>query len=182
MAPKAKKADAAPQTTSQSNSPRKVVGMPLLVITPTDVSRLIREIEMIDENLMQLSLRKGGTEIKMPKTTQLMDQMITLNKLNPLDAGDRKLLMQFLTAIKAEAPVLHVSFSADPSTVFLEKFMAWLRREIHPVVLITIGLQPNIGAGCIVRSTNKYFDLSLKQNFAKKSDMLRQALTQEPAA
>ena len=50
--------------------------------------------------------------------------------------------------------------------------MAWLRREIHPVVLLTVGLQPSIGAGCIVRSTNKQFDFSLREDFLKKHDLL----------
>jgi F0F1-type ATP synthase delta subunit len=151
------------------------------VSSPVDVGRLTREIEAIDESLLQLGLRKGGSEIKMPKTTQLMDQLIELNKLNLLQAEDRKLLLQFLVYIKQNAPVLHVSFSADPNTAFIEKLMAWLRREINPLVLMTVGLQPNIGAGCIIRSTNKYFDLSLKQDFASKTSMLRDALVPAPA-
>jgi F0F1-type ATP synthase delta subunit len=82
--------------------------------------------------------------------------------------------------------VLHISFSADPSVSFLEKLMAWLRKEIHPLVLVTVGLQPSIGAGCIIRSTNKQFDLSLRQDFKKKQDMLRdkilEATVPEPTA
>jgi hypothetical protein len=156
--------------------PKKLVGLPVLVSSPVDIGRLIREVETIDESLQQLALRKGGTEVKMPKTTQLMDQLIALNKLNLLLPEDRNLLHQFLIYIKEKAPVLHVSFSADPNTAFIEKLMAWLRREINPLVLMTIGLQPNIGAGCVIRSTNKYFDLSLKQDFASKTDLLRAAL------
>jgi hypothetical protein len=64
--------------------------------------------------------------------------------------------------------------------------MAWLRREVHPVVLMTIGLQPNLGAGCIVRSSNKQFDCSLRQDFIKKRDLLMSKIiaeepTKEPA-
>jgi len=146
-----------------------------------DIGRLIREIEMIDESLLQLGLRQSGTEIKMPKTTTLMDQIIDLNKLNLLQTEDRQLLKQFLEAVKQKAPVMHVSFSADPNTAFIEKLMAWLRREIHPLVLMTVGLQPNIGAGCVIRTTNKHFDMSLKQDFAKKAEMLRQAIVSGPA-
>ena len=60
--------------------------------------------------------------------------------------------------------------------------MTWLRREIHPLVLMTVGLQPNIGAGCIVRTTNKYFDFSLRQDFANKRDLLQAALEMPPKA
>jgi len=33
-------------------------------------------------------------------------------------------------------------------------------------------LQPTIAAGCIVRTTNKYFDFSLRQDFTDKRELL----------
>ncbi len=157
--------------------PKQMVGLPVLISSPTDVIRLARELEKIDETLLQLGLRKNGDEVKLPKTSKLMDQMVDLNKLNLLQPADRQILREFLAMVSDKAPVLTISFSADPSVAFLEKLLAWLRREIHPLVLVRVGLQPNIGAGCIVRSTNKQFDLSLKQDFLKHSDLLQQAMT-----
>ncbi len=101
-----------------------------------------------------------------------MDQTIQLNKVDLANDTHRKQLQEYLILIKQKAPILHISFSADPTSAFIEKIMAWLRREIHPLVLLTIGLQPNIGAGCVVRSTNKYFDFSLRKDFEKKRDLL----------
>jgi hypothetical protein len=151
--------------------------LPIMIATPTDLGRLSRELAVIDEQLLQLRLRKPGSEVKLPKTTQLMDRLISINKLNLLQPEDRQWVQQALEAIKENAPVIHMSFSVDPSTAFLEKLMVWLRREIHPFLFVTIGLQPNIGAGCVVRSTNRVFDFTLRQNFAKKRAMLRQALS-----
>lgn len=158
-------------------TPKKSLTLPLLVASPADLGRLIRELEMIDNNLLQLGLRQGGDKVKMPKTSKLMDETIELNKLNLLHETDRKLLSTFLLQVKTKAPVLHISFSVDPSVSVIEKLMTWLRREIHPLVLLTIGLQPNIGAGCIVRTTNKYFDLSLGQDFASKRELLMSKLS-----
>lgn len=157
----------------------KIIKLPVQVASLIDVGRLIRELEAIDSALLQLSLRKSGHQARMPKTSQLMNQIIEHNKLNLLHKTDRQRLQQFLQAIKERAPLLHISFSADPSTVFLEKLMAWLRHEIHPQVLLTVGLQPTIGAGCMVRSTNHYFDLSLRQTFLKKRDLLLGKLVPE---
>ncbi|HWB38906.1 MAG TPA: hypothetical protein VG604_01575 [Candidatus Saccharimonadales bacterium] len=173
--------DAQGHTLAPAAAAKPQLSLPVLVATPVDLGRLLREIETIDETLLQLGLRKPGSEIKMPKTSQLMDHISEQNKLNLLQPEDRKALQAFLTSIKEQAPVLHMSFSSDPNTAFIEKLMAWLRREINPYLLITIGLQPNIGAGCIVRSTNKYFDMSLRQDFANKTELLREALTKLPA-
>ncbi len=161
----------------------RTLELPVSIVTPSDLGRVIRELADIDERLLQLRLRQPGTETKMPKTTQVMDQLVSLNKLNLLQAEDRDRLKQSLETVRQRHTSLHISFSVDPSTTFLEKLVVWLRREIDPYVLVSVGLQPNIAAGCVVRTTNKVFDFSLRQNFANKRDKLRQALvaTTQPA-
>ncbi|MDB5164688.1 MAG: hypothetical protein JWL89_314 [Candidatus Saccharibacteria bacterium] len=153
--------------------------LPVAVVTPVDLGRLLRELHLIDETLLQMQLRGAGAEVKMPKTSHLMDQMITANTLNLLHKADRQELQEFLRSVREHAPVLHMSFSADPSVSFMEKLTSWLRREIDPVVLVTVGLQPNIGAGCVLRTTNKHFDLSLREDFAKHRDLLTAKLKPE---
>ena len=158
-----------------------MVGLPLMVVGPVDVGRLIRELESVDNQLLEAKLR--NTETHVPKLSKLMEQTVDMNKLDLLQEKDRKRLKELLETVREQAPVLHISFSADPTPVFIEKLMAWLRREVHPVVLMTIGLQPNIGAGCIIRSSNKQFDCSLRQDFANKRDVLMKKIAGDaPAA
>jgi len=159
----------APETKPEA---RRTPGLPILISSPADVGRLLRELEMIDESLLQLSLRTGGQEVKMPKTSSLMDQTIQLNNLNLLKPADRSALKQFLLIVRQTAPVLHISFGADPSVAFAEKLMTWLRKEIHPFTLVTIGLQPNLGGGCVLRTANREFDLSLRRHFAEHQNLL----------
>jgi F0F1-type ATP synthase delta subunit len=165
-----------------AGSAPKKLSLPVTVAGPGDVGRLILELENINETLLQLGLRKAGDEVKMPKTSSLMDQTVETNKLNLLHDTDRVTLQHFLTDIKQRSPVLHISFSADPSPAFTAKLMTWLRREIHPFVLLSVGLQPTIAAGCIVRTTNKQFDFSLRQDFLNKRDLLISQLAAKQAA
>src|SRR5438046_2381553 len=106
----APKADAPDQA---SAAEKHLVGLPLLVVGPVDVGRLIRELEAIDDQLLQAHLR--NTESRLPKMSQLMEQTVELNKLNLLHDTDRKRLHELLATVREQAPVLHVSFSADPS-------------------------------------------------------------------
>lgn len=163
------------ETSSKIKLPPSVTGL-------ADVKRLIRELEIIEDSLLQLGIRAAGTTVKMPKTSYLMEQVIRLNKLNLLQPPDRETLKEYLLAVEAKACVLHFSFGADPSPAFIEKLVTWLRREIDPEALLTIGLQPNLGAGCILRTTNKYFDLSLRQSFVRQRQLLRAELTGQPPA
>lgn len=147
--------------------------LPVGVASKVDAGRLLREAESIDDFLRQAAIRQGGSPVTLPKMSHLFEELINLNKLNVLQEEDRKKLKQLLELVKAKSPVMHMSFSADPPPQFMNQLVSWLRREIHPLVLVQVGLQPNIGAGCILRTNNKQFDFSLRERFINhRTDLL----------
>lgn len=151
--------------------------VPALITSPTDVARLRREISAMHEYLAQQKLRPTGQPVALPpKVSLLLDELATSNKLNLLDIATRQNLIAFLSDIAKNAPVLHISFATDPPPAFLEKVVLWLRQNVHSSVLVQVGIQPTIAAGCVVRTTNKYFDLSLRRSFAKHGTDLIKAL------
>jgi F0F1-type ATP synthase delta subunit len=159
--------------TNHSVTKTRTPTLPPSVYGMAEIRRLRKELDHIEDKILQLRLREES-EDKMPKLSRFMQQTVEINKLNLAKAEDSHLLKVFLKLVEEKAPLLHFSFSADPSTKFMEDLVVWLRKEINPHVLVTIGLQPNIGAGCIVHTTNKYFDLSLRQTFAdNRPDLLK---------
>ena len=154
----------------------KQLALPMAITSPLEIGRLINELTELDEALLQLELRDAGQTVKMPKTTHLLDKLAEANKMNLLQAAERAELLKFLNLIHAKAPVLKMSFSVDPAPAFLERLVTWLRREIHPQILITVGLQPSLGVGCLVYGNSKVFDFSLKQTFIKQRQLLLKRL------
>lgn len=148
---------------------RKLV-LPIGVVSPTDVARLVREIDGLDEFFRQAEIRQGGQNQEPPRYSRLMDELVTTNELNLLQSDHRGYLVGLLKSLADSAPVMHISFSADPPGPYVQKIVAWLRQQISPVLLVSVGLQPNIGAGCVVRTTNKSFDFSLRKFFDNKHD------------
>ena len=160
--------------------------LPVAVVGLVDIGRLIRELEKL-EQLMQSSQIREGAEGQLPKLSFLLEQLAEANKINLADDHNRNSLLEFLRYIRKSAPRVHMSFSADPSPEFLTKLMTWLRRHIHPHVLVAVGLQPGIGAGCMLRTTNKFFDMSLGKSFSGSREILMKrmregAATAQPAA
>jgi len=148
----------------------------LQVLTPADVSRLNREVEDIEDFFSTAAVR-GGTEAKsMPQVSQFLNNLLKDNSLNILHKADRTQLGEFLSGVMKSAPIVHASFATEPRPEFLMKLIAWFRREAHPYVLFKIGLQPTIAAGCVIRTTNKYFDFSFKRHFADSKAKLGDAL------
>lgn len=146
--------------------------LPVGIVSRADLGRVLREVEALDDFLAQAGIRQPGTPIRLPRTSRLLEECIATNKLHVLHDQDRQQLHSFLISVRAKAPVLHMSFSADPSPRFTNRLMTYLRSAIHPLVLLEVGLMPNIGAGCIVRTTNKYFDFSLRQSFNAQQELL----------
>lgn len=152
--------------------------LPTAIVSPIDLNQVIRELQAADEVLQQAGLRKGGEAVKLPRVERLLNEVAEANKTNLLVAEDRQLLLAFLTKLKDQAPVMHISFNADPSVAFLQKLITWIRQELHPLALVRVGLLPTIGAGCVLRTTNQVFDFSLRQQFDKQQQILIDSLKQ----
>ncbi|MES2971103.1 MAG: hypothetical protein V4702_02155 [Patescibacteria group bacterium] len=151
--------------------------LPIGLVTRMDAGRLAGEAEAVDNFLRQAAIRAPGTSVQLPKTSRLFDEMVSINNLNMLQELDRQRLTQFLQAVRTTAPILHISFNVDPSPIFQQRLTTWIRQQMHPFILLQIGLHPNIGAGCVVRATNKYYDFSLRQRFKDQKMLLISKLT-----
>jgi len=148
------------------------------VIGKRDVQTLINELTALDEFLRQAAIRQGGTAVNLPKSGQMLEDLSQANHLNLLQQPDRDRLNAYLKTLLESAPLIHMSFTLDPPPLFTQKLVVWLRQNIHPQVLLQIGLNPTIGAGCVLRTTNKYFDMSLRQRFANQRQLLAKQLNQ----
>ena len=156
-------------------SGQKQMVLPVQILTQADVSRLNRELDAIETFFSEAAI-KGATTKSVPQTSQLLTVLCNENSLNLLKVEDRRSATAFLQMLRAKAPIVHASFATDPKPDFLMKLMIWFRKEAHPYVLFKVGLQPSIAAGCVLRTDNKYYDLSFKEHFRKSKEKLPAAL------
>lgn len=166
----------APEQSHIQQHAKQELKLPVLVFGMVEIRRLKRELEALDEFMRQAAIREPGSQPALPRLSRLMEAMAADNSRNLLQEADRQELEQFLAGIQQSAPTIHVSFASDPSSAFVAKLVTWLRGNIHPQLLLQIGLQPTIAAGCVVRTPNKIFDLSLRHNLTDQRAKLIEAL------
>jgi F0F1-type ATP synthase delta subunit len=148
--------------------PPGIIGLP-------DIARLNRELNSLNDFFAGAQSRPAGTtSSQLPKISRLLEALATENKANLINQDERTRLQNSLKEIYDHAPSMHISFAVEPSPRALEKILIWIRQNVHPQTLLTIGLQPGIAAGCILRTTNKVFDMSLRSNLQKQSGYLTQ--------
>ncbi|MDB5161354.1 MAG: hypothetical protein JWO96_734 [Candidatus Saccharibacteria bacterium] len=150
--------------------------LPSTVVSRADAMRLLREINSLDDFFAGAAARKGGTPLQPPKTTKMLDQLGEINGLNLLDADSRKTLYEQLETLSRQAPSLHLSFANEPSPKAVEPILLWLREQIHPNCLVQTGVAPAIAAGCILRTPNKVFDMSMRVHLQKQAHFLNELI------
>jgi F0F1-type ATP synthase delta subunit len=146
------------------------------IISQADLIRILRELKDLDDFFVASDKRTAGTSMQLPKLTHLLDETAKENKYNLLEDERRKVLKQQLELVIGKAPQIHVSFAAEPSPKALEKILIWFRTNIHPQVLLQVGLQPSIAAGCVVRTANRVFDMSLREHLNEQQKYLVQLI------
>lgn len=138
------------------------------IVGRTDISRLLRELETLEAGLAGTKSPKNESL----KVTNLLNQIAFTNGYKLPEKNHRQHLAEQLTKVRDQAPSVHVSFATEPSPKVTEALLSWLRSNIHPYLLLQIGLQPSIAAGCVLRTPNKIFDLSLRAYFEKQKPYL----------
>lgn len=154
---------------------RKNMLLPTLILGPADVNRTLLELQELEDFLSQSALRQQ-TAIQLPKMSRTLESLALTNKTDLLSAEERAELTAFLHSVQLHAPVLHISFASEPSAAFTARIVEWFRTNVSKYSLVQVGLQPSIAAGCIVRSTNKVFDLSLRRSLDKNKVLMTAAL------
>jgi hypothetical protein len=156
--------------------PEANLKIPDRVISISDVNQLIDELEAIEEFFLKMKAKSSLNKVDIPKTSPSLDELIKVNTLSLMRVEDREKLKLFLHFLRTKSPNFHVSFGSVPEDMFMFKLTNWFRTQINPYLLITVGLQPNIGAGFRIRTTNKYYDFSLQKYLNVNKQALAESL------
>lgn len=160
-----------------ADQPVQQITLPERLVSSVDLSRTIRELEALDESMRQAALRKPGEPTKLSRSSVTLEELARENGVQLTDATQREQLIGLLHGFMDHAPRIHMSVAAEPSAAFSHRVTIWLRQNIHPLTLLEIGLQPTLAAGCIIRTNNKLFDMSLRHRFKDNRGILYEKIS-----
>jgi hypothetical protein len=138
--------------------------LPPRVVSHIDVSRLVTEVEWVDNAMIssEARVKTGAAPTAMPALSDELTEFLTQNQLSLAESVDRTNLIKQLRLLKDKAPIIHMTFSAPADHESLAELTKWLRESVHPQALIADGVQPALVAGVYVRTPNHIHDLSLR--------------------
>lgn len=160
--------------------------LPAAVVSRADLTRLVRELEEVDNQLEQQKARGQGKSghYQLPAMSKGLADFVAANKLDIGSDHVRLNLKAELRKLKDHAPVIHMTFSTEADTESMQYIAAWIRKELHPQALISVGLQPSLIAGAYVRTPNHVHDFSVRAFMKNSRGIIVEALDKlkEPAA
>ncbi len=151
-------------------------GLPATLVGRTDISRVLREIEKVDNELETQSIRNPEKPLAIPSMSKILVDTTVLNNVDVASINERKRLLTSLREAKEKAPVVHITFASDPEPATLMQLVVWIRENLHPRALIGVGLQPRIVGGCIIRTPDHIYDFSMRKRFQEQRPVLEAAL------
>jgi hypothetical protein len=151
--------------------------LPSALIGRVDLARLIREVETIDGVLATQKVKaQGEVSYHMPTMSQSLSDFLAINTVDLADDRTRRTLKERLGELKDKAPIVHMTFAtaADPDS--LQELVDWVRKQLHPRALISVGLQPALVGGVYMRTPNHIYDFSLRALMSDKRDLISKQL------
>jgi F0F1-type ATP synthase delta subunit len=156
------------------NEPYRSFALPLSVVSKVDVSRLVSELEHVDNEQTQAAVREkiAATEHPELMVSRQFADFLAQNKLSITTAQERTQLLKQLRLLKENIPVIHMTFAVSADRESLVKLTQWLRTSLSPQAVIEVGLQPALIAGVGVRTPNHIHDLSMREVIKKNHGLL----------
>lgn len=148
--------------------------LPPSVVSKIDVSRLVSEVERVDNELTEATVRAktGSPEQIQPVLSEQLTDFFAQNQLAFGGSQERSELIKQLRLLKDKVPVIHMTFAVTADRESLQQLALWLRSSVHPQVVISVGLQPALVAGVYLRTPNHVHDLSLRAMLSQSRDVL----------
>jgi hypothetical protein len=152
--------------------------LPAAIATKHQFALFLDEVEAVDSALTTESIRasKGMKPKDKVEIPPLVTEFFEENQLKVSNGQTRSMVLAWLRALRRTVPVMHVTFAAEPDDASLAQIAHWMRRSVHPHVMIEAGFQPGLVAGMYMRAANRVFDYSLRSRLEAQRGSLIAAL------
>jgi hypothetical protein len=156
------------------------VKLPPALIGRAHLAQLVRELEDVENNLERQKAK--GEKLSVPTLSQALADCVEMNKVELLVGTDRRDFKSALRTMKDKAPTMHFTFATQPDGESLQQLVEWVRQNIHPQALVSVGLQPALVGGVFVRTPNHVHDFSLRAKLHDSRGLIAEKLEELRAA
>ncbi len=152
--------------------------IPPAVATRADFSRVMLELERVDNDLEAQKARAAGQPVSylLPAMSRALNEFVEVNKIDLASDKARMALRERMRHLKDHAPVVQMTFARDVDPASMTRLAAWCRENLHPQTLLQVGMQPALVGGVYIRTPNHVYDFSLRQRLQDRRSTIAASL------
>jgi F0F1-type ATP synthase delta subunit len=156
--------------------------LPVTIATRTQLVNVYENLKSVLEKGIQNNIRANeGVDFEdLPEVSSALAEIIKENNIK-VDNQSLKELEAWMGDLKHTAPVVRFTFASDPENEVVARIVKWLRDESGKEVLVRIGVQPTIAAGCIVHTPSHQYDFSLRNHLLENVPLFTKILNEKIA-
>lgn len=183
-APKAPVPTAPPAPAAAAKSPAPAAApapaefkLPPAVYSPALVESVMYDIQYYLDWVRQNQIRKKVGAAAKEEPTHSAETVLVIEAW----LGGKPATLESLEALldhlkKLKLPQVHVMLAALPNRLQREALVGWFRANVEPGLLMSFVADRNLGGGIVVRTPNRVFDLSWKQQLVEGRSKLAEIL------
>ncbi len=138
--------------------------LPPAVYSPALVESVIYDIQYYLDWVRQNQIRKTvGAKIKDEPTHSAETVLVIQAWLAGKPASVESLEALLLALRGLKLPEVHIMLAALPNQTQREVLVTWFRTNVSPALLLSFVADRNLGGGLVVRTPNRVFDFTWKQ-------------------
>lgn len=124
------------------------------------------QLQLCSQELTALAARsRGRSKAKLAEEALSIPAQAILEGagVEGSDAAKVEELAVKLESLLAQSARITLTLAGPSTHALREELVAWLRTNLNPNLLVSFKVNPDIGGGMVVRTTNKIHDLSFRK-------------------
>lgn len=127
------------------------------------------QLRQLQTELNQLSSLRTAKNIVLSANLQ---DLATHNGLKDLNTALVKKLLTFVESTLQKAPEISLSLASLPNVEERGELVSWLRGKFNAQLMLHIIIQPELLAGCMLRTDSNVYDWSLRTALESNQEKL----------
>lgn len=162
------------------------IELPASIVGLRDLRTCVKVLERLTSQLVNESIQiKAGIEDKTASPAalpEMLQELVTLSGMGVNSERQSEALKKQLLELVQHAPRIQLQFASEPDATMKRRLVAWLRSNIHRNLLIDIHVNPGVGGGFIVETTQRRYDFSWRTYLEHQSEHLTQKIREAAQA
>ncbi len=148
--------------------------LPSAVYSPQLLEAVVHDIEAYLEWYRETTVKKKvGAKTAVAEPSHSAETEMVISEWLGGKAATIESIEQLVAALKSlQLPEVHVMLAALPNRAQREIIIDWLRNNTTPHLLVSFVADRNLGGGLVLRTPNRVFDFTWKQQLLNSRDKL----------